>query len=637
MRNDHDAPSPTAPSPFLPIAAGAFALAVFVIDTATTLDIAIAVLYVVVVLVSADLFGRRGVLVVAAGCLALTVAAYVLSHGLTTGNALLRCFVSLAAISITTLLALRNLSANAVLRNQAQLLDLTHDSVFVRDMDDVITYWNRGAAELYGWDAQQAVGRKSHQLVQTKFSIPFETIMSTLLHTGRWEGELVHTRRDQTPVTVASRWSLQRDARDRPIAILETNTDITERKRADAELRESERRYRHIFQTTSVSIWEEDFSRVKRALDELKASGVGDLEGYLTEHPEFARQAIGLLRVVDVNDATVALLGARRREDALRSLDRVFAPETVEAFARALVALAGGQTSYSSETVIRTLRGDTIAVLFTVTRPAESTGWESILISLIDVTARNRAQEALQQAQAELAHVARVTTLGELTASIAHEVNQPLAAMVTNGEACLRWLGHDKPDMDEVRGAIDRIIRDGKRASDVIWRIRSLSQKAGSEKAPVSLNEVINDVLPLLQREVLSHRVSLRLNLAPGLPNVLGDRIQLQQVVVNLLMNGIQAMASVNDRPRELSIWTDRHEGDRVLVGVRDTGVGIGISDPTKLFDAFYTTRPNGMGMGLSICRSIIEAHGGRVWAARESGPGATFQFALPSIQDDDA
>jgi PAS domain S-box-containing protein len=478
MQNDHDAPAPTAPSPFLPIAAGAFAIAVFVIDTATTLDIAIAVLYVVVVLVSADMFGRRGVLLVAAGCLALTVAAYVLSHGLTTGNALLRCFVSLAAISITTLLALRNLSANAVLRNQAQLLDLTHDSVFVRDMNDVITYWNRGAAELYGWDARQAIGRKSHELVQTTYSIPFETIMSTLLHTGRWEGELVHTRRDRTQVTVASRWSLQRDARDRPIAILETNTDIT---------------------------------------------------------------------------------------------------------------------------------------------------------------ARNRAEEALHRAQAELAHVARVTTLGELTASIAHEVNQPLAAMVTNGEACLRWLSHDKPDMDEVRGAIDRIIRDGKRASDVIWRIRSLSQKAGSEKAPVSLNEVINDILPLLQREVLSHRVSLRLNLAPDLPAVMGDRIQLQQVVVNLLMNGIQAMASVNDRPRELSIWTSRHEGDRVLVGVRDTGVGIGTSDPTKLFDAFYTTRPNGMGMGLSICRSIIEAHGGRVWAAREAGPGATFQFALPSIQDNAA
>ena len=203
--------------------------AIFAVDTFTLLDIAIAVLYVVVVLLAANVLQRRGVLLVSAGCLALTVSSFLLSHGLSANTALVRCLMSLSAIVITTFLALKNQSATVGLREQAQLLDLTHDAVFVRDMSDVITYWNRGAQELYGWPRTQAIGKVTHQLLQTVFPVPLDLITAELLRTGRWEGELVHTKRDGTPVMVSSRWSLRRDERGQPVSVLETNTDITER------------------------------------------------------------------------------------------------------------------------------------------------------------------------------------------------------------------------------------------------------------------------------------------------------------------------------------------------------------------------------------------------------------------------
>jgi C4-dicarboxylate-specific signal transduction histidine kinase len=252
----------------------------------------------------------------------------------------------------------------------------------------------------------------------------------------------------------------------------------------------------------------------------------------------------------------------------------------------------------------------------------------------MDITERNKTQEALQQAQAELAHVARLTTLGELTASIAHEVNQPLAAIVTNGEACLRWIRRDPPQLEEARSAVESMISDGMRASEVVWGLRALSKKADPQRMRLDLDDVIEQVIMLVQRELLTNRVTLRLELARSLPPVFGDRVQLQQVVMNLAVNGIQAMATVEGRPRELLIRTLHPTSDQVLVEVRDSGVGIVPENMSQLFNAFFTTKPYGMGMGLSICRSIIEAHGGRIWATSNGGPGATFQFTLPPAQD---
>ncbi|HEV3373579.1 MAG TPA: ATP-binding protein, partial [Xanthobacteraceae bacterium] len=247
------------------------------------------------------------------------------------------------------------------------------------------------------------------------------------------------------------------------------------------------------------------------------------------------------------------------------------------------------------------------------------------------VTTAKRAAEELHEAQAALAHVTRVTTLGELTASIAHEVNQPLGALVTNAEACLLWLDHQNPNLDEARRNVKMIIKDGHRAGEVIRRVRALLKKTDPQMAPLDINNVVNEVIALVQREVFSHRVSLRMELAPALPAVLADRVQLQQLLINLVINGIEAMQPVTDRPRQLVIRSRQDEADQVLVTVTDCGVGISAESADQLFNPFFTTKSGGMGMGLSICRSIIEAHGGRLSASGNVGPGATFQFTLPA------
>jgi len=260
---------------------------------------------------------------------------------------------------------------------------------------------------------------------------------------------------------------------------------------------------------------------------------------------------------------------------------------------------------------------------------------------VIDMTDRKRAEEKLRaserrllDAQMELAHVTRVTTLGELAASIAHEVNQPLAAVVANAEAGLRWLRRGTPDVDAACRSVEWIIDDGNRASEVIRRVRALAKKTSLEKVPLDVSDVAGETIALVQRDLISHRVSLRTEFAPALPTILGDRVQLQQVILNLVMNGVEAMQAVTDRPRELVIRSRQDEKQNVLVSVTDCGVGISAENADRLFNAFFTTKASGMGMGLSICRSIIEAHGGRLWATANAHHGATVQFTLPVNAD---
>ena len=286
-----------------------------------------------------------------------------------------------------------------VLRERADFLDLTHDTVFVRDANNVITFWNRGAERLYGWTREEAVGQVSHQIMQTTFPAPLENIMTELNSTGRWEGELIHARRDGTHVVVASRWALQLDDQGKPIGVLETNNDITERK---------------------------------------------------------------------------------------------------------------------------------------------------------------RAEEALHKAQTELAHITRVATLGEMTASITHEVNQPLGAVVNNASACLRWLAGPVPNLEEARKSATLIIADGHRASEIIGRIRAFVKKAPPRKDWLDINETILEVIALARSEAQQSRVSLQTQLSKEVPLIRGDRIQLQQVILNLIINAIEAMSGISERPRELQVVTEQ-------------------------------------------------------------------------------
>ena len=247
------------------------------------------------------------------------------------------------------------------------------------------------------------------------------------------------------------------------------------------------------------------------------------------------------------------------------------------------------------------------------------------------IAERDQAQDALHKAQAELAHTSRLTTMGELTASIAHEVNQPLAGVVTNANASLRWLAGPSPDLNEAREALRRIVRDGNRASDVIARIRTLLKKGQTDRTRLDVNRVIGEMVELTRGEVLQRKVSLKTELSANLPLITADRVQLQQVLLNLIINAAEAMSGNKGRPRLLSIRSEQVQPSAVRVAVQDTGAGIDSQQIERLFDAFYTTKPNGLGMGLSICRSIVEAHGGHLWATPNNGPGATFQFTLPA------
>jgi PAS domain S-box-containing protein len=938
-------------------------------------------------------------------------------------DSLLRSVALQNAESIRAVRLRAEQQAEAALREQANLLNLTHDAIFVRDMNGTVKYWNRGAEELYGWPAEQAVGRVIMELLKTIFQVPLKQIEQEVIGAGRWEGELVQTKKDGNQVVVASRWSLQRDESGAPVAILVINNDITRRKRAEEGARRSERELRDVIDAIPAFVWSTlpdgavDFVN-DRWLEFTGLSPQGALgwnweavihpddrpgavagwraalkNGQSSEGEVRVRRADGEFRwwffrnvplhdeagniakwygtAVDIDDRkrTESLLAAEKRilemvakgdplaeilaslclvveerakgvlasillldgdrlrhggapslpkaytdaingavigpsagscgtaayrgepvivEDiatdplwadyrdlalphslracwstpvfssqgkviatfamyyreprrptehdqeiidqvthltgiaiqkqlALEKLQRSEAylaqsqkltrmgswawdprtewvlhcseemfrifgldpreslptrksfrqrihpedrnwidkrfekslREKVDSFdeyrvvlpdgtvrhikssghpvldedgqfiefvgtaidvtelkraelARRLLAslveqaadfmaiadLSGGaplylnkaglkmvgfdsleeartrrgihyifpedrqfmntvvwptvleQGSWSGEIRLRHFKtGDPIPVLYSAFRIDDPETGQPVNVGHLcrDITDRKRAEERLRDseqrlldAQMELARVTRVTTLGELTASIAHEVNQPLAAVVANAEACLRWIDRATPDLDAVRRSVEWVIDDGNRASEVIRRIRSLANKTDMEKVPLDINDVVRETIGLMQREVFSHQVSLRMELIPALPTIRGDRVQLQQVIINLVMNGIEAMQSVTDRPRDLLIRSRQDEKQRVLVSVTDCGVGISAENADRLFNAFFTTKSGGMGMGLSICRSIMEAHGGRLWATANRPHGATFQFALP-------
>jgi len=311
--------------------------------------------------------------------------------------------------------------------------------------------------------------------------------------------------------------------------------------------------------------------------------------------------------------------------DLIHPEDRAFVQQTLDAVVREARDEAWDCRIVSADGTIKHVHTTAHPVFNAAGELTEYVG------TTMDVTARRQAEAALQEAQAALVHATRIMILGELTAAIAHELNQPLGAIVTNGRACLRWLAREGSDLEEARAAVDRIIRDGHRAGDVIRRIRALAQHTAPQQTWLDLNDVIHEAVVLVRSEIDQHRVTLRMELSAMLPPVWVDRVQVQQVLLNLIMNGIEAMSSVTDRPRELRIESQPHDSDTVLVAVRDAGIGLDPRTSDQLFDPFVTTKPEGMGLGLSICRTIIGAHGGRLWATAHDGPGATVCFTLPT------
>jgi PAS domain S-box-containing protein len=272
----------------------------------------------------------------------------------------------------------------------------------------------------------------------------------------------------------------------------------------------------------------------------------------------------------------------------------------------------------------------TVKHLQSVGRPeVTSSGELELVATVMDITERRRGEETLRNAQADLAHVARLTTMGELLASIAHEINQPLAAIVTSGAAALRWLDRDEPNLADAKNTLSRIVRDGMRAGDVIRGLRALAQKAGPHLARFDINDAIREVLALTANEIRRHGVLLQTDLPAGEWTVFGDRVQLQQVLLNLIMNAVDAMKPVEQSARELRVSVGHAEEGPIVVAVEDSGTGLDASTAERMFDPFFTTKPSGLGMGLSICRSIVQAHDGRLWASPRAPRGTAFRFTL--------
>lgn len=459
--------------------AAILALTVFAIDAFTPLKGAIAVLQIGVILMVAPI-GRRMVLMVGMACAALTAASFVIGHGAAVRNgavwdgASARLLVSLIAQAVTVVLSLRDRSTRITLDEQARILELSHDTVIIRDRSDRIIHWNEGAEVLYGWTRDEAIGQNCTQLLRSHASD--ENIAARLDRDGHWAGQVERTCRNGTRLTLASRWLQRSDPDGAPIGVIESSSDLTAQIRSEAE--------------------------------------------------------------------------------------------------------------------------------------------------------RNHARAQLAQLSAELAHAASVATLGQMSASIVHEVNQPLTAIINYGNSTRRWLNQAEPDMAEVRQCIDRIIASGQRAADVIGRFRDMARKSPAHPEVLDIRDLIGQVLALMDSDARRGGVQLVRIVPLGLPDVIGDRVQVQQVLVNLVMNAVQA---TRGRAGGCVTIEALSADERFLaVVVRDSGPGVPQADIRRVFDPFYTTKADGMGLGLSICRSLVEAQGGRIEADNLAPHGASFRFTLP-------
>ena len=384
-----------------------------------------------------------------------------------------------------------------------------------------------------------------------------------------------------------------------------TTVDITDRKRAEQALRESETRFRTFVDHAADAFFMLDFE-----------------QGIILDVNRCACESLGYTRQELVGMTPLAF-----HLDSDRA-------QTESAAERA----AAGETVFDTH---RHRRKDGSLFPVEVQTSLFWHGGRRFLLKVArDITDRVRAEEErerLRQLEAELAHINRVSLLGELTASIAHEVNQPLSGVVSNAGASLRWLAGDPPNLEKAREAASRIVRDGKRAGDIIARVRALTRRAATPQEKLDLNQTVQEVLALVGDEVKRNRVRIQTQFAGDLSPVSGDRVQLQQVVLNLVMNGIEAMSRVGERARDLVITTRNLEPDQVQVTVEDSGIGLDPDTRARIFDPFYTTKPTGMGMGLSICRSILQAHGGRLWATAKDGPGTVFHFTLPKYHEEES
>ncbi len=516
-----------------------------------------------------------------------------------------------------TVLVFRDITARRQAETTGRLLasivESSGDAIVSRDLNGLVTSWNKGAEQILGYSAGEMIGRPISVIIPLGRADETPAMLERVAKGERIENyETIRRTKSGKLISVAITWSPLYDPLGRIVGFSKVLRDITAQKQAE------ERFHLAVEAAPNGMLIADEAGNII-----LVNSQMERLFGYSRE------ELIG---------QPVEMLVPHQHRDKHLGFRQAF-------YADARSRLMGaGRDLYG-----RRKDGSEFPVEIGL-NPIDTSDGHWVLGAILDITERKRAEEqrmelaakertlagekALRERDAELARIARALAVGELAASIAHEVNQPLGGVVTNAEACLRWLGGEMPNVPEAKESLALIVRDGNRASAVIRRIREFLKKERQEAAPVDMNETIREAAALAQTELVKRQIALRLDLFPAVPQVEGDRIQLQQVILNLILNGSEAMASA-DGPRELLVTSQesvRPGGHpEVLIAVRDSGVGIKPADMKRIFDAFFTTKPSGMGMGLSISRSIIEAHHGRIWAEANDGPGVTVQFSLPT------
>jgi signal transduction histidine kinase len=414
-----------------------------------------------------------------------------------------------------------------------------------------------------------------------------------------------------------------------PDTVFVTINGVTNDERTSWELQASENRYRRLVQYLPTALWQVDSRRAGEAFDQLKANGVRDIAGHLERNPDLVEHAKDVVRVTDVNLDAVSLFRAGNPADLIKPVRYIFAaaPGLAE---RVMVAHFEGRRNLIEETRVRAFDGSIIDVLFTVTYPVPPEQLDNTFITMQDISERLNAEQQLRKLQADFSHAGRIATLGELATSIAHEINQPLSAIVTNGETSLRWLARADQNTEKVTQLTSRIVSNARRASDIIHRIRGMAAKHEPEKRLINLNEVVEEALLFIRHDIDSKSIVLSASFGADLPKVLGDRIQLQQVIINLLVNSVQAIVQSGQPTRRIDAQTSIDDDGSVVFSVLDNGPGVPAANLARVFDSFFSTKDAGIGIGLAICQSIITAHGGRIAGANRPNGGAHFHFTLP-------